>query len=115
MDGARELMMDPFRGWAERRRVGEENSGWGSLERGGLLPGGYCEAMTKDSFRVVVNGELSEFVCATGVLQEHELVLGLFGFVEDGFKFFPSVATGFGMSECGGNDPAQMFFAALKV
>ncbi len=48
-------------------------------------------------------------------LQEHEFLLGFFGFVEDGFELFTGVAAGFVGCEGGGDDAAQVTFPALKV
>lgn len=91
------------------------DSGRGSLEKGGLLPSGQREAMSEDGLREAADGDFLRFACGVGVLQERELLLSFIGLVENGFKFFASVAAGFMMGECGGDNPAQVLLSALKI
>ncbi len=80
----------------------------------GLLLSSEFKTTTEDRLWTA-NDDSLRFAGCVLALKELELLLGLFGFAENGLQLFAGHTAAFVMGECRGNHPPQVSFSALQM
>ncbi len=106
--------VNSFRGCAWRRATGNQIPDQEVWKGEGLLLSSEFKTTTQDRLWTADDDSLRFTGCVVA-LKEHELLLSLFRFAENGLQFFASHTAAFVMGECRGNHPPQVSFSALQM